>query len=77
LSESGSDEETAEIESAVTRLFQKTLVLDGTLTGEHGIGISKRSFLNKEFDRATMDFMKRLKKRLDPYEALNPGKIFA
>jgi glycolate oxidase len=77
LSESGSPKEAAEIDSAVDRLFRKTLELQGTLTGEHGIGISKKSYLELEFDQPTLSFMRRLKRCFDPYQALNPGKIFA
>lgn len=64
------------IEKAVTQLFAKTLELGGTLTGEHGIGITKKDFIAKEFDKETLAFMKSLKNCLDPTDFLNPGKIF-
>jgi len=72
----GGKDEIREIDRGVSLLFDKTLELNGTLSGEHGIGITKKDFLNREFDSPTMRFMKRLKRCLDPDNRLNPGKIF-
>lgn len=76
LGMTGSDEENKEISEGVALLFARTLRLGGTLTGEHGIGIAKKDFLANEFTPATLAFMKRLKRALDPHDILNPGKIF-
>jgi glycolate oxidase len=76
LGETGSEQEIREIESGIALLFEKTLKLGGTLSGEHGIGITKKDFLHHEFDKPTLEFMKRLERRLNPDRILNPGKIF-
>jgi len=77
LGMTGNDQELRETDEGISRLFDKTLELDGTLSGEHGIGITKKHFLPREFDPATINFMRRLKTTFDPDGILNPGKIFA
>jgi glycolate oxidase len=64
------------IETGIKRLFEKTLDLGGTLTGEHGIGLTKKEFLPNEFDRPTLGAMKAIKDIFDPENLLNPGKMF-
>ena len=59
------------------RLVQHALSLEGTCTGEHGIGLHKQGFLLDEAGVATVDMMRLLKRALDPKNILNPGKIFA
>lgn len=61
---------------AKERLFRFVLSLGGTLSGEHGIGITKSAFLPLEIDPATLGLMRRLKQLFDPNNILNPGKIF-
>jgi len=56
------------------RIFAKTLELNGTLSGEHGIGLDKRDFIAKELDQATIALMHGVKKVFDPKGILNPGK---
>ena len=51
------------------------VALDGTLTGEHGIGLSKAPFMTLEHDPVAMDVMRTLKKTFDPNNILNPGKM--
>jgi glycolate oxidase len=48
----------------------------GTISGEHGIGVSKKSFFMEETDEALIDIMKNVKKAFDPNNIMNPGKIF-
>ncbi len=64
------------IETGIRRLFDMTLKLGGTLTGEHGIGLTKKEFLHLEFDPPTLGAMKDLKDVFDPRGLLNPGKMF-
>jgi D-lactate dehydrogenase (cytochrome) len=57
------------------RLVQKTLDLGGTATGEHGIGLEKRKYMNAEHG-SSLVWMKKVKRLFDPNGILNPGKIF-
>lgn len=69
--------ELRKVEKAVKQLFQKVLEMKGTLSGEHGIGITKAPYLNMEISRPALDLMVRVKKAFDPNGILNPGKIFS
>ena len=69
-------EEVEKGERAKEQLFQHTISLGGTLSGEHGIGLSKKPFMRYELNEATLDLMKRIKALFDPNNILNPGKIF-
>jgi len=69
-------EEVARVEEAIVDLFRETVRVGGALSGEHGIGITKRPYLGMELDEPTMDFEKRVKRAFDPDNILNPGKIF-
>ena len=72
-------EDAGEMEKALTiikALFEKVIHLGGTITGEHGIGLTKAPYLEMEVPRAGLDLMSRIKKAFDPKEILNPGKIF-
>ena len=59
------------------QLVHHALKLEGTCTGEHGIGLHKQGFLIDETGLATVQMMRVLKRALDPKNILNPGKIFA
>ena len=69
-------DEVARTEQAVNEIFQATLALGGTLSGEHGIGITKIPYLGMEIDKLGLEAMRRIKKAFDPRGILNPGKIF-
>ncbi len=68
--------ESARVECAVADLFQATVELGGRISGEHGIGISKRPYIVANLDATTLELMRSLKRLLDPCNILNPGKIF-
>ena len=57
-------------------LFTEIVRLEGSISGEHGIGLSKASFLGMQLSHETILLMKRLKQAFDPNDILNPGKIF-
>ncbi len=57
------------------KLIDKTLELEGTITGEHGIGLQKKDYLLKEHPD-NLPLMKSIKRSLDPNNIMNPGKIF-
>ena len=61
---------------AVSEIFDRTIAYGGTISGEHGIGITKAPYLGKEIDRLGLDVMRRIKTAFDPNHILNPGKIF-
>ncbi|UCG13805.1 MAG: FAD-binding protein [Deltaproteobacteria bacterium] len=69
-------DEVARTKQAVKEIFEATLELGGTLSGEHGIGITKTPYLGMEIDEIGLDAMRRIKTALDPKGILNPGKIF-
>jgi glycolate oxidase len=61
---------------AKRRLFEHVMHLSGTLSGEHGIGITKASYLSLEIDETSLALMRKIKNVFDPNNILNPGKIF-
>lgn len=69
-------DELARAQKAVEELFNATLHLGGTITGEHGVGITKKRFLPMEIGETQIELMRGIKKVFDPLNILNPGKIF-
>ncbi len=69
-------EEVERGEASVGDLFELTLRLGGTISGEHGVGITKSDYIGMELNRDTLELMMRLKRAFDPNNILNPGKIF-
>jgi glycolate oxidase len=63
-------------EKAIEDIFAETLKLGGTMSGEHGVGITKAPYIPMELDPAAVAYMKTIKRALDPNNILNPGKIF-
>ena len=76
LAESDSPEQMAQINQTVESILKKAIELGGTLTGEHGIGLTKCNFLSLEFDQATLSSMIRIKELFDSNMIMNPGKLF-
>ena len=62
--------------ACLDEVFSLVLSLQGTLSGEHGVGMAKRPFVSREIDVTTMALMKQLKLTFDPNNILNPGKLF-
>lgn len=69
-------EELREVEAINARLVERALLMEGTCTGEHGIGLGKQDWLVAELGDA-VDVMRTLKRALDPQDLFNPGKIFS
>ena len=63
------------LEQFHTRLVQRSLSLEGTCTGEHGIGIGKIDYLVSELGDEAVDLMRTIKAALDPNGIMNPGKV--
>ena len=61
---------------AERRLFEGVVALEGSISGEHGIGYTKAPFLAIELSHEAIALMKRVKQAFDPKGILNPGKIF-
>ncbi|WP_108779955.1 FAD-binding oxidoreductase, partial [Xanthomonas fragariae] len=68
-------DEDARAHAALPRLFALVLSLEGTLSGEHGIGVAKRDFMTQAFSAPTLAAMRAIKAALDPDGILNPGKV--
>ncbi len=75
LADPASAEEMQEAERLNQRVMQRALAMDGTCTGEHGVGMHKIPLLKEEFGEDAVDLMRRLKRAWDPLNILNPGKI--
>jgi glycolate oxidase len=75
LTDRRNHEEWRRVEAAVDEIFDVALGLGGTLSGEHGIGMAKSRYMEKEAGTGTILFSRKLKKALDPRSILNPGKI--
>ena len=65
----------AEVERLNDRLVNRAISMDGTCTGEHGVGSYKMRFLDTEHGKA-LELMKLLKRSIDPQNIMNPGKMF-
>ncbi len=72
----GSDPKQVEIGyKAIEEIFRMTIEIGGTLSGEHGIGLSKAPFMKMAFTEAEMRLFRQIKKAFDPNNILNPGKM--
>ena len=69
-------EELEEAERINQRIVARAIAMDGTCTGEHGVGLHKMDFLIAEHGHDAIDLMRSIKQALDPKHILNPGKIF-
>jgi glycolate oxidase len=65
------------VERMVKEIFEIAVALGGTLSGEHGVGLTKRPYLDLALEPTAIDVMQRIKRTLDPQNILNPGKIFS
>lgn len=69
-------EEMHRVEEAMREIFEEAIALGGTITGEHGVGLAKKPFLEKQVGPVAIAVMRRIKRSFDPSGILNPGKIF-
>ena len=65
-----------EIPKGIREIFELTVALKGTLSGEHGIGYVQKNYMDIAFSKVQMDLMRNIKTVFDPNKILNPGKIF-
>jgi glycolate oxidase len=64
------------VEQAIAAIFEASVKLGGTLSGEHGIGLSKQPYMDMAVSKETVKLMADIKRALDPKNILNPGKIW-
>jgi glycolate oxidase len=70
-------DEMARAEAMVNGLFEATLKLGGTISGEHGIGLTKRRFLADQLGTDGLEFQRKIKASFDPAGLVNPGKVIS
>jgi D-lactate dehydrogenase (cytochrome) len=70
-------DEVARAEAFMHRLVERAIAMEGTCTGEHGIGQGKMKYLAAEHGTPALDMMRLLKRSIDPHNIMNPGKIVA
>lgn len=75
LTDERNADEMHRVEAAMRDIFEFAVSLGGTITGEHGVGVAKKTFMPVQFSNASLDAMRALKRTLDPANILNPGKI--
>jgi D-lactate dehydrogenase (cytochrome) len=75
LTDTSKPDELEEAERLNRRIVERALAMDGTCTGEHGVGMHKMDFLLDEHGEIALDLMARIKRSFDPLGILNPGKI--
>jgi glycolate oxidase len=68
--------EVARAKQAERALFERVVALEGSISGEHGIGFAKAPYLALELDAVQIALLKRVKQAFDPHGILNPGKMF-
>lgn len=69
--------EARKVEAATEEMFQLAVALGGTISGEHGIGLTKQKYLPLSVDPEAINMMREIKRSIDPQNILNPGKIFS
>ncbi len=69
-------DEMRRVVAAAREIFEAAVALGGTLSGEHGIGLLKKQFLELDLGKDQVALMRRIKEAVDPYGIMNPGKIF-
>ena len=69
-------EEMKRADQALGRIFRRVIEAGGTISGEHGIGLSKKPFMHLQFSPVELELFRSIKKVFDPENLLNPGKIF-
>ncbi|CZR69824.1 probable D-lactate dehydrogenase (cytochrome) [Phialocephala subalpina] len=69
------DDQRKQAEELVHRMVVRAVEMEGTVTGEHGVGLVKRDYLNHELGETTVDAMRKLKLAFDPLAILNPDKV--
>ena len=75
LVDTANEKEMSEAAWISQRVVERAIAIEGTCTGEHGIGLGKRKYLIVEHGAVAVDVMRAIKQALDPNNILNPGKV--
>jgi D-lactate dehydrogenase (cytochrome) len=75
LVDTGNEQDMKEAAWISQRVVERAIAMEGTCTGEHGIGLGKRKYLRLEHGEVAVDVMRSIKEALDPKNILNPGKV--
>lgn len=75
LTDKRDKDEMTRVRHAIDEIFMAALSLDGTISGEHGIGLAKSKYLENEIGKGTINYMEKLKMGIDPQNLLNPHKM--
>ncbi|MFM7901054.1 MAG: FAD-binding oxidoreductase, partial [Bacteroidota bacterium] len=70
------DDWNVKVPLGIREIFKLCVELGGTISGEHGIGLVQRDYLDIAFDQVQMDLQRGIKRVFDPNNIMNPGKIF-
>ena len=65
-----------ELPKGITEIFKLCVMLGGTISGEHGIGLVQQPYIHLAIDKKRIELMQQMKQLFDPKMVLNPGKIF-
>jgi glycolate oxidase len=76
MTDKSDKEEYQRAHSAIKEIFEATLKLGGTISGEHGVGLTKMPYVGMELSEESLRIMREIKKVFDPKGILNPGKMF-
>lgn len=71
-----SEEEMKKVNEVLDKIFKKVMLMNGVITGEHGVGYLKAGYLKDNVGSSPYEFMKKIKDMFDPKGILNPGKVF-
>jgi glycolate oxidase len=77
LTDERDEQEITRVHRAFEFIFNEAIKLGGTITGEHGTGLSKKKFLEQAAGIPAVEMMKKIKSAIDPNNIINPGKIFS
>jgi glycolate oxidase len=76
MTDKNDKEEYQKAKDALTDIFGATLKMNGTISGEHGVGLTKKQYVGMELSEFSIEVMKKIKGVFDPKGILNPGKMF-
>jgi glycolate oxidase len=71
------EEQWEKVEQMVGEIFRVALDLDGTLSGEHGVGTLKKPYIEQALGSLSVEIQRRIKRALDPHNIMNPGKVLS